>query len=69
MKKMTLDVDALRVESFEMVAARGRRGTVRAHGSVCTVPPYGTCVNTCGNPPACTEDEAAVVRTFNACCV
>jgi len=69
MKKMTLDVDALRVESFEMVAARGGRGTVRAHGSVCTVAPYGTCVYTCGNQPQCTDVDGAAVRTFDACCV
>ena len=70
MKKMTLDVDALRVESFGTVDARGGRGTVQAHDGGCTVPPYGSCVRTCGNQPACTEDvcrDGAI--TFNACCV
>jgi hypothetical protein len=72
MKKTTLDVDALRVESFETADARGGRGTVRAHdGGGCTVPPYGSCVYTCGNQPACTEDvcREGAARTFNACCV
>jgi hypothetical protein len=70
MKKMMLDVDALRVTSFETVDARGRRGTVAAHDGGCTVPPYGSCVRTCGNQPACTEDvcrDGAI--TLNACCV
>ena len=31
MRKQTLDVDHLRVESFETGAADGLRGTVRAH--------------------------------------
>jgi len=70
MKKMALDVDALRVESFTTAEARGGRGTVQAHGVACTVPPQGTCVRTCGNIPACTEDicrDGAI--TLNACCV
>ncbi|MFL5382228.1 MAG: hypothetical protein ACJ8GN_06905 [Longimicrobiaceae bacterium] len=71
MKKMTMDVDALRVESFATVDARGGRGTVVAHGIGCTVAPQGTCVRTCGNQPACTEDlcrDGAAI-TLNACCV
>lgn len=31
MKKLTLDIDALAVESFDADAARGERGTVEAH--------------------------------------
>jgi hypothetical protein len=69
MKKMTLDVDALRVESFEMVAARGGRGTVRAHDSGCTAPPDGTCVDTCGNRPQCTDVDGTAMCTLYACCV
>ena len=71
MKKMTLDVDALRVEGFETVDARGGRGTVGAHDGGCTVSPYPSCVRTCGNQPACTEDvcrDGAAI-TYNACCV
>ena len=70
MKKMTLDVDALRVESFQTADASGGRGTVRAHDGACTVAPEGTCVKTCGNIPACTEDVCrGGAITFNACCV
>ena len=71
MKKMTLDVDALRVESFGTVDARGGRGTVLGNDGGCTVSPYPSCVRTCGNQPACTEDvcrDGAAI-TFNACCV
>jgi hypothetical protein len=69
MKKTTLDVDALRVESFETVNARGGRGTVWAHDGGCTVAPYPSCVHTCGNPPACTDERNGVARTNFACCV
>jgi len=68
MKKTTLDVDALRVESFETGDPRTGRGTVRAYDSGCTVPPNGTCVHTCGNQPQCTDRDGAAI-TFNACCV
>jgi hypothetical protein len=71
MKKTTLDVDALRVESFETADGRGGRGTVLAHDGGCTVSPYPSCVRTCGNQPACTEDvcrDGAAI-TLNACCV
>jgi hypothetical protein len=70
MKKLALDADALRVESFETVDARGGRGTVWAHDSVCTVAPYPSCGRTCGNQPACTDlgrDGAA--RATAACCI
>ena len=71
MKKMTMDMDALRVESFTTVDARGGRGTVWAQGGGCTVSPYPSCVKTCGAQPACTEDvcrDGAAI-TLNACCV
>jgi hypothetical protein len=70
MKKMTLDVDALRVEGFATVDARGGRGTVGAHGGGCTVSPYPSCVRTCGNQPACTEDLCRDGAPITAgCCV
>jgi hypothetical protein len=72
MKKTRLDVDALRVESFETADARGGRGTVLAHDGECTVSPYPTCAHTCGNQPQCTDDvgrAGAAMITFNACCV
>jgi hypothetical protein len=48
MKKLTLDLEALRVESFEAAAPRdGLRGTVHAADAM-TVPPY--CMTfTCGD--------------------
>ena len=33
MQKLTLDVDALRVDSFEAVRAEGGTGTMQAHGA------------------------------------
>ena len=67
MRKLKLDVDALRVESFEAVAGNGRLGTVR--GNVVTPDcseAFGTCPgftcfdDTCGcadtSPrPSCQE--------------
>jgi len=73
MKKLMLDMDALRVESFETADARAGRGTVAAlDGGGCTVSPYPSCVKTCGNQPACTEDlcrDGVMAITLNACCV
>lgn len=49
MKKLTLDLEALRVERFEVTGARrGSRGTVVAAGAGATVAPY--CMTfTCGD--------------------
>jgi hypothetical protein len=72
MKKLALDMDALRVESFDTADVRDGRGTVAGHdGATCTYP-CASCVKTCGNPPACTEDlcvDGVAQVTFNACCV
>ena len=62
MKKLALDLESLRVESFETLAAAGGRGTVHALesqqtclGSECWVDPsaqQGTCPHqTCMAPP------------------
>jgi len=72
MKKLSLDVDTLRVESFDTADTQAVRGTVAAHdGATCTYP-CASCVNTCGNPPACTEDlcvDGVAAITRSACCV
>jgi len=49
MKKLTLDIDALDVETFEAVDSRQQaRGTVAAADAAMTVPPY--CFTfTCGD--------------------
>lgn len=70
-RKLRLDPEALRVESFAARDAHGGNGTVWANDGGCTVSPYPSCVRTCGNQPACTEDvcrDGAAI-TLNACCV
>ncbi|HEX6750432.1 MAG TPA: hypothetical protein VF092_24275 [Longimicrobium sp.] len=67
-KKLALDPDALRVESFGTVDASDARGTVRAHGY--TEPDYPSCARTCGaSPPPpsslCYEERP----TLKACCL
>ena len=48
MKKLTLDVDALQVESFHPADERPTRGTVVGAESGSTLPPY--CISfTCGD--------------------
>ena len=63
MKKLTLDADALRVESFATQDVDARRGTVRGHDDTvetenCSINtcPLGTCLTlkTC----RCEEDAA-----------
>lgn len=49
MKKVTLNVDALRVESFEAEAQARERGTVGAH--LATHPYLSDCLNTCDDCP------------------
>ena len=59
MKKLTLEVAELKVESFEtFVSARNALGTVRAHGGYVTI--------TCPNAPD-TQKNGKYAITF-ACC-
>ena len=72
MKKLTLELDSLRVESFETAADARLRGTVRGNDSY-TVSPYPSCARTCGaSPPPDTEicraDQYAPTLQ-QACCV
>lgn len=51
MKKLRLDVDALRVESFDPVSAETRRAGVHAH---MTLPTECSClINSCGGESYC----------------
>lgn len=55
MRKVKLDPDELRVESFRTEEVRQARGTVDAHGY--TVDPYPSCALTCSaSPPPPSED-------------
>jgi len=66
--KLTLDADALRVESFGTVAERSGRGTVHANGY--TQPGYPSCDRTCGaTPPPDTDICVEGGPTYPACCV
>ena len=70
-KKIALDADTLRVESFPTVDGPDGRGTVHAHGY--TDPDYPSCARTCGaTPPPDTEICFAgrLAPTLQqACCV
>jgi hypothetical protein len=62
MKKLALDVDALRVESFTTQAVAGPRGTVRGHDDDtvetenCTFQ-YTCLIQTCLSIKTCAADE------------
>ena len=68
-RKLRLDPDGLRVESFGTLERDGARGTVRAHGY--TDPDYPSCARTCGaSPPPPTGICYAVEGpTLKACCI
>ena len=68
MKKLSLEVAELKVESFETyVSERDERGTVRANAGCITY----SCKGTCGNIPASDIEKNGDLAfvTFNACCV
>ena len=67
MKKLSLDLAELRVESFEtFVAERDARGTVRANLGCITY----SCKGTCGNIPASdVEKNGFDAATIGNCCV
>jgi hypothetical protein len=73
MRKLTLDVDRLSVESFATAAATRKTGTVRGHGDDCTWVDSCFCHTAyavCGTGPqtiySCTytNDERCVEDTF-----
>ncbi|HEX8693736.1 MAG TPA: hypothetical protein VF746_15045 [Longimicrobium sp.] len=69
MKKLSLNPEALRVESFATAADVPGRGTVRANAY--TDPDYPSCARTCGaSPPPDTEICGWGLRpTLKACCL
>lgn len=64
MKKLSLDLGALKVESFDTFVAESDRGTVRANGSCFTwsCPP-----GTCGAQPDTTFDKGMWLATRTNC--
>ena len=67
-RKLRLDPERLRVESFGTVEHDPARGTVRAHGY--TDPDYPSCARTCGaTPPPDTDLCYQAINTQFACCV
>ncbi|HEX6750440.1 MAG TPA: hypothetical protein VF092_24315 [Longimicrobium sp.] len=78
MKKMSLNLDQLTVESFAIANDRQMKGTVRGHDDdVCTDVCTASCGGTCGILPQSAESECnALPRTQHcvdtadfACCV
>jgi hypothetical protein len=66
MKKVSLSLDALAVETFETVPVTPERGTVQAAQDCYTA----SCGGTCGAYPDSTLQKAAWTRTVCAqCCV
>jgi hypothetical protein len=63
MKKLSLDLGELAVESFETFAAEKDRGTVQANGAYATV----SCGGTCGAIPL--EEHGAAADSLRNCCV
>jgi hypothetical protein len=66
-RKLMLDTEQLRVESFGTVGGDGQRGTVLAHGY--TEPDYPSCARTCGaSPPFPTALCNRAMVTLAECC-
>lgn len=68
MKKLSLDLAGLQVESFETFVPDDRRGTVRANGSCVT---FSCPPGTCGIAPDSTPvkgDFAATIRFCSGNC-
>lgn len=64
MEKLRLELDALKVESFEAGADAAGRGTAHAHqDTTCSKQP------TCGIASRGQEAYDAIPRTLYACCV
>ena len=63
MKKMQLEIDGLKVESFEPGADASGAGVVRAYEAGCSIQP------TCGNPSRGDAGYEEFAITRYACCV
>jgi hypothetical protein len=73
MRKIKLNIDALKVDSFETRPAEDGRGTVRGNGRG-AVTQYGSCqgscVHTCGGPTCeapCQVDPTMYVTCVESC--
>ena len=66
MKKMSLNLDQLAVESFEISNDRAMKGTVRGH-DVCSDVCTASCAGTCGILPASAESECAAFAKTRFC--
>jgi hypothetical protein len=66
MKKMSLNLDQLTVESFEIRNERAIKGTVRGH-DVCSDVCTASCAGTCGILPASAESECAAFAATKFC--
>ena len=64
--KLSLNLDELAVESFEIVNERQAKGTVRGHvcSDFCTV---SLCAPTCGIMPASAESDCAALPQSKYC--
>jgi hypothetical protein len=68
MKKLSLALDDLCVETFQTAEPVPAHGTV--HGQVYTQTCGGSCVPTCGNPPATTTTlRDGAVTDPRMCCL
>lgn len=63
MQKLLLDVDELKVESFQPGTNEAGAGTVRGNDAGCSIQP------TCGNPSRGEEGYEEFAITRYACCV
>jgi hypothetical protein len=66
MRKMSLNLDQLAVESFEITNDRAMKGTVRGH-DVCSDVCTASCAGTCGILPASAESECAALPQTKFC--
>jgi hypothetical protein len=64
MKKLALDLGALKVESFDTFVPEAQRGTVRANSGCVT---YSCPPGTCGANPDTTFEKGLWLRTQTAC--
>ena len=58
MKKLSLTLDALRVESFDTGRTEDHRGTVRGYDVTAScVAPQATCGGSCMDPATCVDNS------------
>jgi hypothetical protein len=63
MRKLSLELGELKVESFETFVPEDQRGTVRANSGCVTY----SCMGTCGANPDTTFDKGMWLATRTAC--